>query len=140
MPTLQEVRKAKYKTVKDFADAIGITPYQATSMLRGRDREVYWHHQDAVLAALGITSEAFLEAASKTDEVEEKKWRERHPPTKTDAQWEAELKTHADAQWAKMSEADKRRVHQDAIRLGIATQPERRSPLDILIDRAVGRE
>lgn len=44
-----------------------------------------------------------------------------------------------DALWAKMTPAEKRRVHKETVALGIA-QPERRSPIEILIDRAVGRE
>lgn len=55
------------------------------------------------------------------------------------AKYEAELKAHCDEMWAKMTPTQKERVHQDAIRLGIA-QPDRRSPLDILIDRACGIE
>jgi hypothetical protein len=53
-------------------------------------------------------------------------------------QWEAEIATYANEQWAKMTDAQKRLVHEQAVKLGLGR--ERRSPLDILIDRAVGRE
>lgn len=53
--------------------------------------------------------------------------------------WEAELTVHVDEMWSKMSEADKRRVHKQAVELGFA-QPDRRSPLDVMIDRACGLE
>lgn len=56
------------------------------------------------------------------------------------AQWEAELAQHTKEAWAKMSDADKRRVHQEAIALGFVPERDTRSPLDILIDRATGRE
>lgn len=55
------------------------------------------------------------------------------------AKYQAELTAHVDEMWAKMTPAQKERVHQDAIALGIA-QPDRRSPLDIMIDRACGLE
>jgi len=54
------------------------------------------------------------------------------------AKWEAELKAHVDEVWSKMTPADKRRVHEEAVALGFAQ--ERRSPLDIMIDRACGIE
>jgi DNA-binding PadR family transcriptional regulator len=49
-------------------------------------------------------------------------------------QWEAELSASAEKHWAKMSDAAKQRLR-DA-----AHARARRSPLDILIDRACGRE
>lgn len=52
--------------------------------------------------------------------------------------WQAELTAHVDEAWAKMSDADKRRVHKEAVQLGYGR--ERRSPIEIMIDRAVGRE
>lgn len=54
--------------------------------------------------------------------------------------WQAELSQHVNEEWAKMSDADKRRVHQQAIALGFVPERDTRSPLDILIDRATGRE
>lgn len=53
-------------------------------------------------------------------------------------QWEAELKTYADAAWAKMSPAQQACIHQQALQLGVGR--DIRSPLDILIDRVCGRE
>src|SRR6266581_1306326 len=47
-------------------------------------------------------------------------------------QWDAELSQHVDEIWAKMSDAQKRRVHQEAVSLGYGR--DERSPLDILID------
>lgn len=47
------------------------------------------------------------------------------------AQWEASIKAAADAIYAKMTPEQKRQLQQGM---------ERRSPLDILIDRATGRE
>src|SRR5450755_2038628 len=44
---------------------------------------------------------------------------------------EAERKAFADRMLAKMTPAEKRRMHEDAVRLGLSA--ERRSPLDIMI-------
>jgi hypothetical protein len=54
------------------------------------------------------------------------------------AKWEASIKETADAIYAKMTDAQKQLVHEQARKLGLGG--ERRSPLDILIDRATGRE
>lgn len=54
------------------------------------------------------------------------------------AEWEAQLKQDAEEIYAQMKPSEKRRVHEDAVRLGI-TQ-DRRSPLDRMIDRACGLE
>lgn len=56
-----------------------------------------------------------------------------------EAQYEAELKARCDERWAKMSPAQRRNIHIEAVRLGIA-QEDRRSPTDIMIDRACGLE
>lgn len=58
--------------------------------------------------------------------------------TEQEEKWQAELTAHVDEAWAKMSDADKRRVHEEAVQLGFGR--ERRSPIEIMIDRAVGRE
>lgn len=51
---------------------------------------------------------------------------------------EAQLKKDAEEIWAKMKPSEKRRVHEDAVRLGMAQ--DRRSPLDRMIDKACGIE
>lgn len=53
------------------------------------------------------------------------------------AKWEVALSAHVDEMWAKMTDAEKRQVHEDAVKLGFGR--EQRSPLDIMIDRACGR-
>lgn len=50
------------------------------------------------------------------------------------AQWEASIKEAADAAYAKMTPAQRQQLQEQTERRA------RRSPLDILIDRAVGRE
>lgn len=52
--------------------------------------------------------------------------------------FEAELKANATEIIAKMAPAERRSVHQFAVEHGLAA--EQRTPLDILIDRAVGKE
>lgn len=54
--------------------------------------------------------------------------------------WQKELKAHVEEEWAKMSDADKRRVHQQAIALGFVPERDTRSPIERMIDRAVGLE
>lgn len=49
-------------------------------------------------------------------------------------QWQAELKTFADAQWAKKTPEQRQRITNEARRF------RSRSPLDVLIDRACGFE
>lgn len=54
------------------------------------------------------------------------------------AAWQAQLKKDTEEIYAKMKPSEKRRVHEDAVRLGLAQ--DRRSPLDIMIDHACGLE
>jgi len=54
--------------------------------------------------------------------------------------WQKELTAHVEEEWAKMSDADKRRVHQEAIALGFVAERDTRSPIERLVDRAVGLE
>lgn len=54
------------------------------------------------------------------------------------AEWEAQLERDAKEIYAQMKPSERRRVHQDAVRLGLVQ--ERRSPLDIMIDRVCGLE
>lgn len=132
-PTLQDLRKAKYKTIQQFADAAGMTHYEASMWLRCKHNDV---NEEPLLVLLGITRDEYTDARLATQEYEEKKWREKHPPATPEqiAAWEACIKET----WLKMSESDKRRVHEDAVRLGFVQ--ERRSPLDRMIDQACGLE
>lgn len=135
--TLQDLRKRKFKTIKAFAEAAHLTEYQASNWLRCR-----WSDADEtpLIALLGVTREQYGDARMATYEYEEKVWREKHPPATPEqiAAHNASIKATTDKVWSKMSDADKRRVHEQAVAMGL-TQ-EQRSPLDILIDRAVGKE
>jgi transcriptional regulator with XRE-family HTH domain len=75
MKTLQDLRKARFHTVKAFAKAAGITPTLAGQWLRGRDdinpRPLY--------TLLGITNEEYLEAWQATKIEEDAKWKAKHP-------------------------------------------------------------
>lgn len=136
-PTLQDLRKAKYKTIQQFADAAGLTHYQASMWLRCKYHDV---NEVPLLELLGITRDQYLDARLATQEYEEKKWREKHPPATPEqlAEIDARRKAWCDDRWAKMTDAQKQRVHEDAVRLGLAQ--DRRSPLDRMIDQACGLE
>lgn len=135
MPTLNQIRKSqgKYKSYKAFAEALNITPNQAANWLRGCDPSI---NPEPLFKALGLSQDEYHAAYEATREDEEAKWRMLHPP-KSQEKWEAELKASADAIYAKMTPADKRRIHEDAVRLGITGRA--RSPIDILIDQACKR-
>lgn len=148
MPTLNDYRRqAGYKTIKAFAEAAqrsGIradggypfTPSIASQWLHGHRGDIY---PTPLLALLHITQEQYYEACQASRDAYMANWRKKHPPLTEGqrAQIEAERKAWCDERWSKMTDAERQRVHEDAVRLGIA-RPERRSPLDILIDRACG--
>ncbi|HEY7418750.1 MAG TPA: hypothetical protein VH593_26460 [Ktedonobacteraceae bacterium] len=103
-PTLQDLRKRRFKTVKAFAEALNITPYQATSFLRCQDGgELWFKREEEILALLGITFDEYYAARDATQEYEQKRWRELHPPIMTPEQWEASIKEVADAAYARMT-------------------------------------
>lgn len=161
MSTLNHYRKqAGYTSIKAFAEAaqqagvrirvstwtfgVGEQFYErdlSTSImsqwLNGYRSDV---DETPLLALLHIDREQYLDAYEESRDTYMAKWREKHPVTpEMLAAHKASIKKAADEAWAKMTDAQKHQVHQDAIRLGIA-QPERRSPLDIMIDRACGLE
>ena len=140
MPTLQDLCKAKKLTVKQFADVINITPYQASKILHRQDADLFWRCQDKIAALFDITVDALTDVALETDKEKERRWRTKHPPL-TDEQraaHEATIKKVDDASWEKMSEEQRKNLHTWAVKNGYGQ--EQRSPLDIMIDRAVGRE
>lgn len=130
-PTLQDLRKAKFKTIQQFADAAHLSYYEASMWLRCKINDV---NEVPILALLGITREQYLDAREATEAYEEAKWREKHPPATPEqiAAWENRIHET----YLKMSDSDKRRVHEDAVRLGLVQ--DNRSPLDRMIDKACG--
>lgn len=166
MPTLNAYRKlAGYTSVRAFtlaAQQAGValrwtshdpwtgsheyerpfTPSIATQWLQGYFREDIKPGDNAkLLTLLNIPEEQYYVVAEESRAEVEAKWREKHPPLTEEqlAQVDAERKAWCEQQVAKMTDAEKRRVHEEAIKLGIA-QPDRRSPLDRMIDRACGIE
>lgn len=138
MPTLNHYRKqAGYPTIKAFAIAANLTPSIASQWLNGMRSEI---NPMPLLALLHLTSEQYYDAYEESRKEAQAKWREKHPVTQEmlDAH-EASIKKYADEAYAKMSPEARSRIHGHAVRLGVAS-PERRSPLDILIDRACGLE
>src|SRR5580765_5838188 len=105
MPTLQELRKAKYPTIKSFAIAANIAPSLAGQWLRGRDDI----DPLPLIALLGITKEEYLEAWQATKIEEEAKWKAKHPPMSPE-DIEASWKATVDAVYAKMSPEQKQRL------------------------------
>lgn len=165
MPTLNDYRKqAGFKSIKAFVDAANqagvalrwtsfgpftkrheyANPFTlsiAQQWLHGYIREDLKPEDEAkLLALLNITEEQLPNVREESQEAYMAKWREKHPITpEILVAHEASIKETADAIYAKMTPAQRANIHQEAIRLGIA-QPDRRSPLDILIDRACGIE
>lgn len=166
MPTLNDYRKqAGYKSIKAFAETAqqaGIalrwtsydaftgrheyvnpfTPSIATQWLQGYIREDLKPDDEAkLLMLLNITKEQLPDVREESRDAHMAKWREKHPPMTEEqrAQYDADMKAWCDARVAKMTDAEKRQLHEDAVRLGIS-RPERRSALDIMIDRACGIE
>lgn len=166
MPTLNYYRKlAGYKSIKAFAEAAqaaGValrwtsygpftgrqeyvnvfTPSIAQQWLHGYIREDLKPDDEAkLLVLLNITTEQLPDVREESQDAHMAKWRVKHPPMTEEqwAQYDADQKAWCEARVAKMTNAEKRRLHEDAVRLGVAL-PERRSPLDILIDQACGLE
>lgn len=162
MPTLNHYRKqAGYKSIKAFAEAAqqagvalrwtsydawtgqhqyvnAFTPSIATQWLQGYIREDLKPDDEAkLLAMLNITEDLLPDVREESLRETEAKWREKHPPMTEEqrAQYDADLKAYCEARVAQMTDTEKRQLHEDAVRLGIA-RPERRSPLDIMINRA----
>lgn len=166
MPTLNDYRRqAGYSSVKKFAEAaqqagvalrwtsyspfIGKQEYEnpftlsiATQWLQGYYRDdIKPDDLSKLLNMLNIPEDQYSEIAEESRDAYMAKWREKHPPLTEEqrAQADAELKAWCEARVARMTDAEKAQLHQEAIRLGIA-RPERRSPIEIMIDRACGIE
>jgi len=140
--TIQDLRKCKYKTIKAFADAGNMTMYQAHNWLHARYGLWYIEAPENahILPLFGVSLEEYRQAWYETDAEEKARWREKHPPLTPEqkAAWETELRAYVDEAWAKMTDAQKRRVHEDAVRLGFVQRE--RSPIEMMIDRACGLE
>ncbi len=137
MPTLQDYRKLKYKSVQSFADAAHITRHEATYWLRASREDL---NPEPLYALLGLTKDTYEDAYDATKEDEDAKWKAKHPPLSPEQQAikDAEFKAYCDERYAKMTPAEKRRLHEQCVELGLVQ--ERRSPLDVMIDRACGLE
>lgn len=136
-PTLCDLAIAKYgkrSYVKQFAEEAHIDRTLASQWLHGRDDI----DPKPFYTILGLTQETYLNAWEATQEDEQARWRANHPPTMTDEEWQASIKKTADEVYAKMTDAQKKRLHQEAVKLGLVQKL--RSPLDIMIDRACGLE
>jgi transcriptional regulator with XRE-family HTH domain len=133
MPNLQYYRKLKYPTIKAFAQAAAITPSIASQWLRASRGDI---NPDPLCTLLGISQDEYTEAYTFTYEEEQKKWREKHPPTMTLEEWDAHLMETARAMVAKMTPGERKLLHRQAVELGFAV--DRRSPLDRMIDDACG--
>lgn len=157
MSTLNFYRKrAGYKSVRAFTEAAqqaGVAlrwsfyerPFTlsiASQWLQGHFREdIKPEDQKKLLALLHIREEEYFTIAQESRLEGEARWRIKHPSLTKEQldQVDAERKAWCDARIAQMTDAEKQQIHREALRLGIV-QPERRSPMDILIDKACGIE
>lgn len=165
MPTLTHYRKlAGYTSIRTFAEAAqqaGIrlqfpawTPEKGyhtlerdisisimSQWLQGYYREDLKPDDIAkLLAMLNIPEDQYQQIAEESQEEVQAKWRAKHPVTQEMlAAHEASIKKTADEIYAKMTPEQRAKIHGHAVALGVAL-PDRRSPLDKMIDQACGIE
>lgn len=164
MPTLTYYRKqAGYTSIRAFVEAAqsaGValrwtfrdptgkheyerpfTPSIATQWLQGYIREDLKPDDVAkLLTMLSVTEEQYHDACEESRAEVEAKWRAKHPVTQEMlAAHEASIKKTADEIYAKMTPEQRSKIHGHAVALGVAL-PDRRSPLDKMIDQACGIE
>lgn len=76
-PTLQDLRKRKFPTVKAFAEALGVSPSTAGAWLRGDYRWLAPSHrmQQKMWTLLQVDAPEFYTAMNETEKEERKKRR-----------------------------------------------------------------
>jgi len=136
MPTLNIYRKqAGFTSIKAFAEAANLTPSIASQWLNGDRQEI---NETLLLVLLHINREQYLDAYEESRDEAETKWRKKHPITpEILAAHEASIRQTVDKIYPKMTPWQRARMHEHAVEMGIAA-PDRRSPLDRMIDQACG--
>lgn len=76
-PTLQDLRKRKFSTIKAFAEALGVSPSTAGAWLRGDYswRAPSYGMQWKMRELLGVSAPEFYTAMNETEKEERKKRR-----------------------------------------------------------------
>lgn len=123
MPTLQELRKAKYPTIKSFALQCGISPSKASTILQGRHANAISPNEVRHIAnVLEVSFQEFVDAQSQSYA----EWHEQSTPkpTMSPEEHEANIVAAVDIVYSMLSSEQRQRLR--------GNQRETKSPIETM--------